>query len=570
MRQSDIKPVDESDQVVKAPTGIRGLDEILNGGLPAGRPTLICGGPGCGKTLMAMEFLVKGTQEYDEPGVFMSFEENERELSQNFSSLNMHIRELIQAERLTIEYVYVDRSEIEVTGEYNLEGLFIRLALAIDEIKAKRVVLDTIETLFSSFDNEGILRSELRRLFRWLKDKGVTAVITAERGRGQLTRHGLEEYVSDCVILLDHRVDDQIASRFLRVVKYRGSQHGADEFPFLIRENGIWVMPITSVNLNYPVCDEYVSSGVPRLDAMLDGKGFYRGSSVLVSGTAGSGKTSLAAHFVDAACKRGEKCLYFAFEEPPAQIIRNMRSIGIDLEPWVKNGLLNFQATRPSKFGIEMHLLTMQQMIQEYDPSVVVVDPITNLLSNSNHSDVHSMAVRLIDFLKMYSITAIFNSLTSGDSNEITTDVGISSLMDTWLLVRYLENNGERNRGMYVLKARGINHSNQIREFKMSDHGIELLDVYLGEGTLLTGAARVAHEAQARLDVKQRDQELVQKKRELEQKHREITHQIEALQVSLQSAQEEITQMVQDEETHKTISKENELERARSRRANEA
>ncbi len=553
----------------KAPTGIKGLDEILNGGLPKGRPTLLCGGPGCGKTLMAMEFLAKGAALYNEPGVFMSFEETTTELSTNFSSLDVNINQLIEDEQLVIDYVHVDRSEIEETGEYDLEGLFIRLGDAIDTIGAKRVVLDTIETLFASFNNEAILRSELRRLFRWLKEKEVTAVITAERGNGQLTRHGIDEYVSDCVILLDHRVNDQIASRYLRVVKYRGSPHFTDEYPFLISDRGIWVLPITSINLDYPVSEERISSGLPRLDIMLDGKGFFRGSSILVSGTAGSGKTSLASQFVNAACKRGEKCLYFAFEEPPSQITRNMRSIGIDLKPWVDQGLLLFHAVRPSRFSLEMHLLTMEKLVQEFKPTVVVVDPITNLIDSSDQTSLKSMSVRLIDFLKMNHITAILNSLTSGNANEVTTDVGISSLMDAWLLVRYLESNGERTRGLYVLKARGIFHTNQIREFVMTDHGIELLDVYLGSAGILSGSARVAHEAQARVEVKNREMELARKKRELIRRQQEIMDQIAALQASIAGTQEELDHLVETEDFHQQTARTNESEIARSRRADQ-
>ena len=403
MAQPPLNQTTQNNTLEHIPTGISGLDEILNGGLPKSRPTLVCGGPGCGKTLLAMEFLAKGADIYNEPGVFMSFEETAEELTKNFLSLDIDLNHLMANNKIIIDYVHVDRSEIEETGEYNLEGLFIRLGDAIDSIGAKRVVLDTIESLFSGFSNEPILRSELRRLFRWLKEKGVTAIITGERGQGLLTRHGLEEYISDCVILLDHRVKDQIANRYLRVVKYRGSKHNNDEFPFLIGDHGIWVLPITSLGLNYTVTDERISSGVPRLDTMLDGKGFFRGSTVLVSGTSGSGKTSLAAHFIMAACNRGEKCIYFAFEEPASQIMRNMRSIGIDLQTLVDQGRLQFHAVRPSMYGIEMHLLIMQQAISEFEPSVVVVDPVTNLFDTIDQPENKSAITRLIDFLKMKS-----------------------------------------------------------------------------------------------------------------------------------------------------------------------
>lgn len=540
MAQPSSHLISHSEPLEQVPTGIKGLDEILNGGLPKGRPTLVCGGPGCGKTLLAMEFLIKGAVDYDDPGVYMSFEETAQELSQNFASLDIDLNQLVENNKINIDYVHVERNEIEETGEYDLEGLFIRLGDAIDTIGAKRVVLDTIESLFSGFSSENILRSELRRLFRWLKDKEVTAIITGERGQGQLTRHGLEEYVSDCVILLDHKVVDRIASRTMRVVKYRGSKHNNDEFPFLIDDQGISVLPITSLGLNYAVSEEHISTGIPRLDTMLGGKGYFRSSSILVSGTAGTGKTSIAVHCVAAACKRGEKCVYFAFEEPASQIIRNMYSIGIDLQPFVDQGLLVFFAVRPTMFGIERHLLTMQQLVGEFNPRLVVVDPINNLIASSSEAEVKSMIVRLIDFLKMKQVTALFASLTSGDSNEASTDINVSSLMDTWLLVRYLESNGERNRGIYVLKSRGMNHSNQIREFRVTDHGVELLDVYIGSEGFLAGSARVTHEAFAIIEAENRELEIARKKRELERKKKEVTSQIEALQSSIASTQEEL------------------------------
>jgi circadian clock protein KaiC len=551
----------------RIPTGIKGLDEILNGGLPKGRPTLVCGGPGCGKTLLAMEFLARGAADYNEPGVYMSFEETEQELTQNFASLDINLPQLITENKISIDYVHVDRSEIEETGEYNLEGLFIRLDNEIQSVGAKRVVLDTIESLFFGFSNEPILRSELRRLFRWLKDKGVTAIITGERGQGLLTRHGLEEYVSDCVIMLDHRVKDQIANRYLRVVKYRGSKHNNDEFPFLIDNQGIWVLPITSLGLDYPVSDQHISSGILRLDTMLDGKGYFRGSTILVSGTPGSGKTSLATHFVTAACKRGEKCIFFAFEEPTSQIIRNMRSIGIDIQPWVDQGLLLFHSVRPSMFGIEMHLLSMQQLIKDYNPSVVVIDPVTNLVSAIGQAEIKSMIIRLIDYLKMNHITSMFTSLTSGEAFEATTEVGISSLVDTWLLVRYMESNGERNRGMYILKSRGMNHSNQVREFCLTDHGVELLDVYLGSTGILTGSARVIQEAEARIEAENLELELTRKKRELERKQQEVAAQITTLQSTIATMQDELDHMTHMEKLRKQMAHKVESEIAQSRRA---
>ena len=398
----------------KAPTGIQGLDEITGGGLPRGRPTLVCGSAGCGKTLLAMEFLVRGATEFGEPGVFMAFEETAEELAQNVRSLGFDLEDLAEQNKLLVDFVRVERSEIEETGEYDLEGLFIRLGHAIDSLGAKRVVLDTLETLFGGLSNAAILRAELRRLFRWLKDKGVTAIITGERGDGTLTRHGLEEYVSDCVIVLDHRVTEQLSTRRLRIVKYRGTTHGTNEYPFLIDENGISVLPVTSLGLSQEASDERISTGIPRLDAMLGGKGVYRGSSVLISGTAGTGKTSLAAHFADATCRRGERCLYFAFEESESQLVRNMRSIGLDLAPWSKKGLLRFHATRPSAYGLEMHLATLHKLVNEFEPRVVVVDPITTFLGAGTSVEAESMLMRLIDFLKAQQITAMFTSLTHG------------------------------------------------------------------------------------------------------------------------------------------------------------
>jgi circadian clock protein KaiC len=551
------------------PTGISGLDEILNGGIPKGRPTLVCGGPGCGKTMLAMEFLARGAEDYNEPGVFMSFEETAEELIKNFTSLDIDIYQLIANNKISIDYVHVERSEIEETGEYNLEGLFIRLGDAIDSIGAKRVVLDTIESLFSGFSNEPILRSELRRLFRWLKEKGVTAIITGERGQGLLTRHGLEEYISDCVILLDHRVKDQIAIRYLRVVKFRGSKHNNDEFPYLIGDHGIWLLPVTSLGLNYPVTDEYISSGIPRLDTMLDGKGFFRGSTILVSGTSGSGKSSLATHFIAAACNRREKCLYFAYEESASQIVRNMRSIGFDLQSLVDQGRLRFQAVRPSMYGIEMHLLIIQQAISEYEPSVVVVDPITSLFNTINLQENKSAITRLIDFLKMKQITTIFTSLTTGESVETSSEVGISSLVDSWLLARYLENNGERDRGLYILKSRGMNHSNQIREFRLTDHGVELLDVYLGTEGILVGAARITHEAQVRIETENNELEMARKKYELERKQQELASQITSLQASITSTQYELDHILHMEELRKQMAQNVETQIAHSRRADD-
>jgi circadian clock protein KaiC len=500
----------------KSPTGIQGFDEITGGGLPTGRPTLVCGGAGCGKTLFGMEFLVRGATQFNEPGVFMSFEETNEELTKNVASLGFDLEDLIKHKKIALDHVYIERSEIEETGEYDLEGLFIRLNYAIDSIGAKRVVLDTIESLFAGLPNQLILRAELRRLFRWLKDKGVTSIITGERGEETLTRQGLEEYVSDCVIMLDHRVTEQTSTRRLRVVKYRGSMHGTNEYPFLIDENGFSVLPVTSLGLEHIVSNERISSGITELDKMLEGKGYYRGSTVLVSGTAGVGKTSIAAHFADAACKRGERVLYFCFEESPNQLMRNMRSIGIKLETWLHKGLLQFQATRPTLYGLEMHLAVTHKAVDAFKPDIVILDPINTFIIGDKENEVKTMLMRIVDFLKLNQITALFTSLTSNESTLESSDVGISSLIDTWLLLRDIELNGERNRGMYVLKSRGMANSNQIREFILTNHGVELRDVYIGASGVLTGSARVAQEALENAEVLTRKLDIERKKRELE------------------------------------------------------
>jgi len=461
----------------KCATGIPGLDAVTAGGLPKGRPTLVCGSAGCGKTLLAVEFLVRGAALYDEPGAFIAFEETAEELAQNVRSLGFDLDELIRQNKLAVDYVHVERSEIEETGEYDLEGLFVRLGHAIDTIGARRVVLDTIEVLFGGLSDDAILRSEIRRLFRWLKDKGVTAIVTGERGQGTMTRYGLEEYVSDCVILLDHRVTDQVSTRRLRVVKYRGSAHGTNEFPFLIDETGISVLPITSAGLDHPASSERVSTGIKGLDRMLGGKGFIRGTTVLISGTAGTGKTSIATHFASAACDRGERCLYFSFEESQNQLVRNLRSIGLDLERGLKAGLLRIHAARPTLHGLEMHLALMHRLVDDFKPQVVVVDPISNFISSGTLTDAGSMLIRLIDYLKGQGTTSLFTNLTHGGQNGENTELGISSIIDTWLLLRDHERNGERSGVAYILKSRGMSHSKQVKGFRLTDHGIELVDV---------------------------------------------------------------------------------------------
>jgi len=523
----------------KAPTGISGLDEITLGGLPRGRPTLVCGAAGCGKTLLAMEFLLRGAQQYGEHGVFMAFEETEQDLVQNVRSLGFDLDRMVAENKISVDYVRVERTEIEETGEYDLEGLFLRLGLAIDAVGAKRVVLDTLETLFGGFTNQALLRSELRRLFRWLKDKGVTAIITGERGEGQLTRQGLEEYVSDCVILLDHRVREQVSTRRLRIVKYRGSTHGTNEYPFLIDENGIHVLPLTSLQLNHAASTERISSGIQQLDSMLGGEGYYRGSSVLVSGTAGTGKTSLSAHFANATCARGERCLYLAFEESPAQLVRNMKSIGVDLGPWTKKGLLRLEASRPTLLGIEAHLAVIHKMVNEFQPQVVILDPISNLSSAGSGPEAEAMLLRLIDFLKSRQITAMFVHLTSGGSSWEKTDVGVSSLIDTWILLRDIELAGERNRGIYVLKSRGMKHSNQIREFLITSEGIRLEDVYVGPEGVLTGSMRAAQEDREKAATLVRGQEIERKQRDLARKRAALEAQIAALRVEFEAVEDE-------------------------------
>ena len=532
----------------KTPTGILGLDEITNGGLPKGRPTLVCGGAGCGKTLLAMEFLVRGATQFNEPGVFMAFEESAQDLTQNVASLGFDLKDLVARRKLVLDFVYVERSEIEESGEYDLEGLFIRLGQAIDSIGAKRVVLDTVESLFAGLPNQAILRAELRRLFRWLKDKGVTAIITGERGDGTLTRQGLEEYVSDCVIVLDHRVSEQTSSRRLRVVKYRGSTHGTNEYPFLINEDGISVLPVTSLVLQHMASTERVATGIPRLDAMLGGKGYYRGSSVLVSGTAGTGKSSIAAHFADAACRRGERVIYYSFEESPSQTMRNMRSIGIELEPWVKKGLLQFHANRPSSAGLETHLAMKHKVIDDFKPQVVILDPLNSFVIGENEIGVQSMFMRLMDYLKTNQITGLFTNLTAGGGLVEQTDIGISSLIDTWVLLRAIDNGDERNRGLSILKSRGMAHSNQIREFLLTDHGVELRDVYVGAGGVLTGSARLTQEAQDQALQMLRKEEIERQQLELETQHQALEAQIAALRAEFEVRKTESLRITRQEQ----------------------
>ncbi len=531
----------------KSLTGIQGLDEITGGGLPTGRPTLVSGGAGSGKTMFGLEFLVRGATQYDEPGVFMSFEETIPDLTQNAASLGFDLDRLVAEKKLFMDHVHISRSEIAESGEYDLDGLFIRIADAVQKVGAKRIVLDTIEALFGEMPNPGILRAEIRRLFGWLKEKGLTTLITAERERpDKLTRHGIEEFVSDCVIVMDHRIREEISTRRLRIVKYRGSTHGTNEYPFLIDEHGISVLPISSLGLDHAASMARISTGIDRLDGMMGGKGFFQGSSILLSGTAGTGKTSVAAHFVDAACRRGERCMYFTFEESPRQVVRNMRSIGIDLEQWTRKGLLQFHAARPSYGGIEEILLVTHKHILSFQPSVVVVDPITNLLSVSTLNEARSMLTRLVDFLKTQGITAIFTSLTAPGGSLEASEADVSSLMDTWLLMKMIEVGGERNRALYVLKSRGMEHSNQIREFVLTNHGLRMLDVYLGPEGVLTGSARVSQEGREKAVVTIRKQEQETRRREMEHKRQIFETRMTMLRAEFDVEEETIKQSISE------------------------
>jgi circadian clock protein KaiC len=534
-------------QLKKAPTGIAGFDEITGGGLPSGRPTIVCGGPGCGKTMFAMEFLARGATDFNEPGVLMTFEETGEEMTRNVESLGFNLHALVGKKKLFLDYVRVEPSEIQETGEYDLEGLFIRLQHAVDSIGAKRVVLDTLEAVFSGFANAGMLRAEIRRLFRWLKDRNLTTVVTAERGDGALTRYGLEEYVSDCVISLDHRVNDQISTRRMRIVKYRGSAHGTDEYPFLIDSKGFSVLPLSAIRLDHKVSKERVSSGIKDLDVMLEGQGFFKGSSVLVSGTSGSGKSTLAAHFADQTCISGKRALYIAFEESAAQVTRNMRSVGIDLGRHINKGLLHFCAWRPTQHGLEMHLLRIHDLVEKFNPEVVIIDPITNLISANIH-EVHGMLMRLLDFLKDRQITAMFVTLTADQGGaEEQTEVGISSLTDTWILLRDVELNGERNRCLYVLKSRGMAHSNQIREFVLSRNGVRLLPAYIGAGTVYTGSARLAQETRERAEAVLEEQQLDNQRTQIAIKRHLLESQIAALRSELLTGHAEFERLTQQQ-----------------------
>jgi len=552
-------------ELPKCPTGIHGLDEITLGGLPRGRPTLVCGEAGCGKTLLGMEFLVRGALEFNEPGVCISFEETADELASNVGSLGFDLTALIANKKLVIDHIFIERNLIDETGDYDLEALFVRLAYAVDAIGAKRVLLDSVEALFDGLENRPVLRAELRRLFRWLKDRNLSTIVTGERGQSTLTRYGLEEYLSDCVILLDHQVTETVLTRRLRVVKYRGSTHGMNEYPFLIEEDGISVLPVTSIDLKYSSSSERVSTGVPALDSMFGGSGYFRGSSILISGTAGTGKSSLSAHFAAAACARGERCVIFSFEESADQIMRNMRSIGFDLKHWMDKGLLHFHSVRPTTFGLEMHLVKIHKIIKEFNPSIVVVDPVTGLLHAGTSFETRSILLRLIDFLKEKQITAVLTTLTDGSLAQEQTQIDISSLVDTWLLLRDIESGGERNRTIYILKARGLAHSNQIREFLLTNHGVELREVYLGEVGVLTGSARVTQEAKDASAAILGHQEIERKQLLLLRKRKVLDAQIAALQLELETEEQESQQLIAQEKLKLVKSERDQGEMADSR-----
>ena len=541
----------ESKGITKSPTGIDGFDELTLGGVPTGRPALVCGSAGCGKTLFASTFLLNGARQFDEPGVFVTFEERPVDIINNVASLGFEMDKLIDEGKIWIEHIAVDPSEVAEIGDYDLEALFLRLELAIEQVGAKRIVLDTIESLFSAFTNPAILRAEIRRLFDWLKDRGMTTVITAERGDGTLTRQGLEEYVSDCVLLLDHRVHNQVSTRRLRIVKYRGTAHGTNEYPFLIDEDGFSVLPVSALGLNHKVYDEPISSGIADLDAMLSGGGFHRGSSILLSGVAGSGKSSVSACFASAACARGEKALYFSFEESAAQSVRNMRSIGVDLQPYMDKDMLRHIAARPTFYSLEMHLAVMLREVQRFGPSLVVLDPISAFIGNADQLEVQAMLLRMVDFLKSNGITGVFSHLMHSQDGVTETDVGMSSLMDAWILLLNREANGEFNRELYLLKARGMSHSNQVREFVMSDTGITLIPPYLGEGRALTGSARRAEEAKLRRAELARRAEVERLSESVEKRRRQAQAQIEALQDEMQADEAELNRLRLEEENYR-------------------
>lgn len=546
----------KNNELPKSPTGIAGFDDITNGGLPTARTTLVCGGTGSCKTLFSMQFLVKGAIEFDEPGVFLSFEETKDELAQNVTSFGWDLPAMSEQKKIYLDHINIEKSEMEEVGDYSLQGLFLRIEAAVKAVNAKRIVIDTLEALFAAFTDENVIRAEIRRLFRWLKDKKLTAVITGEKGEKTFTRNGLEEYISDCVLFLDNRMIDQVCTRRLRIVKYRGTSHGTNEYPFILTDTGFSMFPITTLEMDYAIINERVSSGIDRLDTMLDGQGYFRGSSILISGTAGTGKTSFGASFAYAACSRNERVIYFSFEEAPSQIVRNMKSIGIDLKPAVEKGLLAFHSVRSTTYGLETHLAMMIDKINAFKPSIVVVDPISNFSSVSDLKDVKEVLTRIIDYMKSEGITALFTDLSHSGTQEETTEAAISSLMDTWVLLRDIEIGGERNRGLYLLKSRGMAHSNQIREYLITKKGIDLVDAYIGPSGVLTGTARIVQEAKEDSELLIQKQKIERLKRELKRKEKLLKSRYEDIKTEFDSSKEDMEIAIAEEEARiKTMEK---------------
>ncbi len=551
----------------KAPTGVAGLDEITRGGLPKGRSTLLTGGTGCGKTLLGLQFLVAGAREYGEPGVLITFEESAEKVTANFASLGFDLDGLLRDGLLVIYAFRAEPTEVVGTGEFDFEPLLLLLDEAIKRIGARRVVLDSIESLFGMFSAQAIVRAELGRLFGWLEDRAVTAIVTGERGdNGSLSRHGIEEFVSDCVIALDHRVHEGVATRRLQVVKYRGSAHETNEYPFIISAGGFSVWPVTAVSLDYGASEERVSTGVPRLDYMLSG-GLFRGSTVLVSGSAGTGKTTLGAQLIDAACARGERALLVLYEESTDEVIRNMRSVGLNLRRWAEAGPLRIWAVRPTEFGLESHLAAVSELLAEHAPAVAVMDGIASLLSGPGRGEVASMLARKFHLFKSRGITAMATILTEDD---IESAIGVSSRADTWLLLRNIESDGERNRLLFVLKQRGSANSNQVREFVLTDHGVELVDVYVGPAGVLTGSARLAQETRERDAGLQQQEDQQRRTRELRRGIARGQAQLAALQDELAAQQAELGRIAGREQHRAADGQAARLAMAAQRRADPA
>lgn len=529
--------------LAKEPTGIPGLDILLEGGLPAGRLTLVCGGPGTGKTVLGMQILAQGALEADEPGVFLAFEEDRDELLANMTGFGWDLASMERSGKLVVDSAGLSLAELREAGAFDLSGLFVRLQAAMDQVGARRVVIDTIESLFTAIPDVAVVRAELVRLMRWLRDRGVTAFITAPRGNGALTRYGIEEYITDCVILLDQRVAEQGTTRWMRVVKYRGSGHVNDEVPFLIGSTGFSVLPLVSLPLDYQASDRRLSTGVPTLDDMLGG-GYYEGSAVLVSGTAGSGKSSLAAHLLERTCRDGGRAAMFAFEESESVIVRNMRSIGIDLAPWLENDRLRIVSCRPGRYGLESHLVAIHKAVVDFKPSVLVLDPISGFEHLGTVERGKSMVTRVLDLVRREGVTTLMTNLVKGGGAKDQTDIGVSSIMDTWISVRDVESDGERNRAIYIIKARGMAHSNQVREFLLTPEGIQLRPVYTGPAGVLVGTARAVQEAAEESDARNRAREIERLERHLEGEQRKLEARVAALRAESEAAQDELSAQI--------------------------